>query len=199
MDEVLEPVLDHLGREDPGEVIGVYLFGSAVTSELGPHSDVDVLVLTGHSLTTRDRTGLVELLLEVSGWSGHAARFPGAAHRRPVELTSLVAGDVQPWTDHPRRDFQYGEWLREDLVGGAAVLPTTDPDVIPLAATALTANRTLRGPALDDVLAPVPPDLLHRALLAAIPTLLAEIQGDERNTLLTLARILVTLQTGRMV
>src|SRR5699024_1351478 len=40
---------------------------------------------------------------------------------------------------------------------------------------------------------------LHHAVKAVIPDLMEEIIGDEMNSLLTLARILVTLDTGQIV
>lgn len=199
MDELIAPVLDHLDRHDPGEVVGVYLYGSAAGWGLRADSDLDLLVLTQRSLTAPERAALVGLLLSLSGWRGHAGRFPDAAKGRPLELTSIVIDDIRPWRDRPRRDFQFGEWLREELTNGRLPEPAADPDVVTLLATAQTAHRALRGPALGALVAPVPPDLLRRALLEVIPDLLEEIEGDERNTLLTLARILVTLETGRIV
>lgn len=199
MDELIAPLLEHLDRENPGDVVGVYLYGSAHTSGLRPDSDIDLLMLTRRSLTVPERAALVSLLLSVSGWHGHAERFPDTAHRRPIELTGLVVDDIRPLTDAPRRDFQYGEWLREDLVNGDLPHPTDDPDAVILLATAHSACRVLRGPAFGDAVAPVPPALLRTALLAIIPDILEEIEGDERNTLLALARILVTLDTGRIV
>jgi predicted nucleotidyltransferase len=199
IDEQIAPVLRHLELETPGDVAGVYLFGSAGSSELRPDSDVDLLVLTRRSLSLVERTALVQALLAVSGWRGHAERFPEAAVRRPIELTSLVIEEGCSWMDGPSRDFQYGEWLREELVNGHLPVPATDPDVIILAATARAANRVLSGPRLDGLLAPVSRDTLRRALLATIPDILEGVEGDERNTLLTLARILVTLETGQIV
>lgn len=189
----LAPLLDHLDRENPGVVIGLYLYGSAAADGLRPDSDVDLLLVTRRSLTEPERAALTALLLRVSGWRGHVARFPEAADRRPIELTVLVAGDPR------RRDFQYGEWLREDFVNGRLSQPGEDPDVVILAATAHAAHRVLRGPALTDVLDPVPRDVLDEAVLAVIPGLLGEIEGDERNVLLTLARVLVTRETGEVV
>lgn len=200
MDELITPLLEHLDREDPGNVVGVYLYGSAGTaSGLRPDSDIDLLVLTRRSLTAPERAALVSLLLDISGWHGHAERFPEAAHRRPIELTGIVLDDIHPLTDTPRRDVQYGEWLREDFVNGRLPQPTDDPDTVVLLATAHSAHRVLRGPAFGDVVAPVPPELLRNAVLAVIPDVLEGIEGDERNALLTLARILVTLDTGRIV
>ncbi|GAB3741365.1 aminoglycoside adenylyltransferase family protein [Amycolatopsis oliviviridis] len=190
----VEPLLDHLDRDDPGDVVGLYLYGSAAAGGLRPDSDVDLLLVTRRSLDRPERAALVSLLLRLSGWRGHAERFPDAASRRPIELTALVAGD-----DRRRRDFQYGEWLREDFVQGGLPEPEEDPDVVILVATAQAAHRVLRGPALADVLDPVPPDLLRSAALGVVPDLMAEIEGDERNVLLTLARIVVTVETGGIV
>lgn len=44
MDELLDRLLDRLARTDPGGVVGVYLYGSAVADQLRPDSDIDVLV-----------------------------------------------------------------------------------------------------------------------------------------------------------
>ncbi|WP_309062397.1 aminoglycoside adenylyltransferase domain-containing protein, partial [Streptomyces sp.] len=199
MDELIAPLLEHLDRENPGDVVGVYLYGSASTSGLRPDSDIDLLMLTRRSLTAPERAALVSLLSGVSGWRGHAGRFPDAAHRRPIELTGIVIDDIRPLTDTPRRDFQYGEWLREELTHGHLPQPTGDPDAVVLLATAHSACRVLRGPAFGDVVPSVPSELLRNAVLAVVPDVLDEIEGDERNTLLTLARILVTLDTGRIV
>jgi streptomycin 3"-adenylyltransferase len=198
VDNLIAPILDHVTRDDPGQVIGIYLYGSAVTSGLRPSSDIDLLLLNHRSLTAFERRGLVSLLLEISGRTGHASRFPNA-HGRPIELTSMVLGDIQPWSDRPLRDFQYGEWLRADLVAGHLPQPTVDPDAVVILATAQTAHRTLRGPAFARVVVPVPPRLLCRSVRAVIPDLLEHIEGDERNVLLTLARVLITLETGRIV
>lgn len=114
-------------------------------------------------------------------------------------MTSLVLSDLHPLTEAPRCDFQYGEWLREPLVEGLLPQPSHDPDVVALLAAAQDAHKVLRGPTLDDLLGPVPEELLRQALLAVVPSLIQEIAGDERNALLTLARTIVTLETGQIV
>lgn len=195
----IDPLLRHLEAANPGGVLGVYLIGAAVSSGLRPDSDVDVLVVTERSLCSVERDELVHTMMEISGWKGHRARFPEVAERRPIELTSLVAGATRTWPEAPSRDFQYGEWLREDFVRGILPQPTNDPDVIILAACAHSANRALSGPDLVSLVAPVPPETLRKAMQGTLPTILQEIEGDERNVLLTLARILVTLETGRIV
>ncbi|RLV54793.1 DUF4111 domain-containing protein [Aeromicrobium phragmitis] len=199
VDDVIAPVVDHVRRDDPGGVLGLYLYGSAVAAELRADSDVDLMLITQRSLTNHERARLVAVLLDASGWSGHAGRFPEVAHRRPIELTSLVLSDVESGRAPPRRDFQYGEWLREEIAAGRLIEPEDDPDVVTLLAMAQAAHRVVQGADLADLLPPVTHERLRRAILAAIPDILAEIEGDERNTLLALARSLVTLRTGRIV
>ena len=199
MDELLAPILAHIDRHDPGDIVGVYLYGSAASTGPRPDSDVDVLAVTRRSLTRAERASLVKLLLGISGWHGHLQRFPDAAGRRPLEMTFLVLHDLEPMTARLRRDFQYGEWLRAELTAGAIPEPAEDPDVVILLATALQSSRTLRGNTLCEVLTPVPSNLLRRAAIERVPALVSEVDGDERNVLLTLARILVTLETGEIV
>lgn len=199
MDELPPPLLAHLDRHDPGDIVGVYMYGSVVGAGLRPDSDVDVLALTRRSLTRAERTALVTLLLSISGWRGHRERFPDAAGRRPLEVTFLTLPDLESTTTRRRRDFQYGEWLRAELTAGAIPEPADDPDVVILLATALQPSHTLRGNALGEVVAPVPSHRLRRAVIARTPDLVNEVDGDERNVLLTLARILMTLETGDIV
>ncbi|MFF2084114.1 aminoglycoside adenylyltransferase domain-containing protein [Nocardia sp. NPDC058176] len=199
MDAVIERIRDHLDHADPGGVVGVYLFGSAVTTRLRPSSDIDLLVLLGRSLTTGERAELTALLLEVSGWHGHRERFPEVSERRPVEVTCVVVDADRTWLREWRYDFQFGEWLREDIVDGLVLRPGNSPDVVTLIATAHAAHQVLRGPPLAEVVGAIPAPMLHDAVLASIPEILAGIDGDERNALLTSARMLVTLTTGEIV
>lgn len=199
MDCVPAVVLDHLDTADPGGVLGVYLYGSAASTGLRPGSDIDLLFITARSLTEPERRGLVAMLLGASGWSGHGESFPEAADRRPVELTSIVRPETDSWASAPIIDFQYGEWLRTEIADGLVPAPTSDTDLIILAATAAAHHRVLRGRPLAELLPPVPDDLLRRTAADLAPVVAAEAAGDERNALLTLARIAVTAETGRIV
>lgn len=199
MDEAVTRILDHLDRLNPGGALGVYLYGSGASSGLKPDSDIDLLLLTRESLDATERRALTALLLQVSGWRGHSERFPETTDRRPIELTSVVVDDDQSWRSRPRHDFQYGEWRRADFVAGQVPEPSDDVDVIILMATAQSAHRVLRGDALERVVAPVPPELLRAAVLDTIPDVLDGVEGDERNTLLNLARMVSTAATGEIV
>lgn len=91
---------------------------------------------------------------------------------------------------------------REDLIGGGPSGDgerVRDPDVVALLATAQGSHGVLRGHVLDDLLDPVSAELLRDALLTLVPGVIQNLIGDERNSLLTLARIVVTVETGQVV
>lgn len=182
----------HLEEHDPGGVLGVYLFGSAALDGLRPDSDLDVLVVTERSLSIGERSELLDVLLRYSG--RRATVEPG----RPLEITTVVRNDLVPWTYPPRCDFLYGEWLRTEFGDGMVPEPHPNPDLAVLVTTLQQRSLTLRGPGPADLLEPVPPADLRRSLRDSLPPLLDDLEGDERNVLLTLARMVVTLDTGRI-
>jgi predicted nucleotidyltransferase len=183
----------HLVRETLGaDIVGIYLYGSALLGGLRPHSDIDLFAVVERPLAVGQRRKLVEGLLGLSAWP---ARGDEA---RPVELTLVVRREVSPWTYPPRQEFQYGEWLRAEYERGHLPSPELSPDLAPLITMVLLADAPLAGPPPGEVLAPVPSEDLARAVVAGVPDLLAELASDTRNVVLTLARIWMTLATGAM-
>ncbi|WP_442819584.1 aminoglycoside adenylyltransferase family protein [Streptomyces sp. NBC_00841] len=185
LEQTVELVRDTLGPE----LVGTYLHGSAVRGGLAPASDLDVLTVTRRSLGDRQRRFLLGALLEISGLTSTV---------RPVELTVVVQSEVRPWRFPPAGDFLYGEWLREEYEAGGIPQPGPMPDLALVITMALAGDRPLTGPRPAEVLDPVPHADLVRASVAGIPELLAELDEDTRNVLLTLARIWTTLATGEI-
>ncbi|MYS90273.1 MULTISPECIES: aminoglycoside nucleotidyltransferase ANT9 [Streptomyces] len=185
-----QPATDHLVqllRTTLGDsVLGIYLHGSATLGGLRPHSDIDVLAVVRDRIAHAQRRALVEELLKVSGVDG----------RRHVELIVVVQDDVRPWRYPPTCDFLYGDWLREDYERGVTPVPEPSPDLAPVLTMVLRADVPLHGPPPAELLDPVPHDDLRRAIVAGVPELMAELDSDTRNVLLTLARIWTTLTTG---
>ncbi|GHB36755.1 nucleotidyltransferase [Streptomyces viridiviolaceus] len=181
-DHLVALVRRHLGDD----VLGVYAHGSATLGGLGPHSDLDLLAVVRNRTAYGQRRAMTEELLEVSG--GEA--------RRPVELIVVVRGEVRPWRYPPNREYLYGEWLRDDYERGVVPEPEADPDLAPLLTMVLRADAPLYGPPPAELLDPVPPEDLRRAIVAGVPRLVAELPDDTRNVLLTLARVWSTLDTG---
>jgi streptomycin 3"-adenylyltransferase len=186
--EVVRIVREQLG----GGVLGAYLHGSAVLGGLRATSDVDILVVLDRPTTDIERFAITDQMLEISG--RRARRGPG----RPVELTLVVQSEVRPWHYPPMSEMQYGEWLRDEYVGGLVPAPERSPDLAPLITMVLAGNRPLFGPPPAEVLDPVPIGDVRRAIVAGIPALFRDIETDTRNVLLTLARIWSTLATNEI-
>ncbi|WP_249713892.1 aminoglycoside adenylyltransferase domain-containing protein [Rhizomonospora bruguierae] len=172
-------VADTLGSK----ALGIYLHGSAVQGGLKPASDVDILVVTRHTLDDRERRTLTNGLRQKTG-------------TRPVELTVVVQSTVRPWRYPPTGDFLYGEWLRDEIAANGPPQPSPMPNLAIEIPQALAGNHPLAGPPPADLLDPVPPADVARASVAGIPDLLANLPGDTRNVVLTFARIWTTLATG---
>lgn len=189
IEQIVGIVKDVLGDD----ALGAYLHGSVVMGGLRPTSDLDVLVVTRRRPTADQRRAIVDRLLEISG---ARARLGPA---RPVELAVVAQPDVRPWRYPPRLELLYGEWLRDALERGEIAEPAPSPDLAVLLATALAGNHPLFGPPPAELLDPIPLDDLRRAAVAGVPGLLADLESDTRNVLLTLARIWVTLATGTIV
>ncbi|MCQ9197113.1 aminoglycoside nucleotidyltransferase ANT(9) [Pediococcus pentosaceus] len=186
--QALEIVEEFLGRS----IIGVYLFGSAVKGGLRINSDVDVLVLVNHSLPEVTRKKLTDRLMLISGKIGNADSL------RPLELTVINDSDVVPWRYPPKKEFIYGEWLRNEFENGQIQEPSYDPDLAIVLAQARENSISLFGPDASNILAPVPLTDIRRAIKDSLPELIDGIKGDERNVILTLARMWQTVTTGEI-
>lgn len=183
-----------VARECLGEVLlAAYLHGSAVADGLKPDSDVDVLLVTDRSLDDAERQGLLAALMTIS------APPKSGDPRRPIELIVFTRADLENRSSPARSDFVYGEWLRDAFDKGAVPQPEADPEFTILLAQARQAAVSLFGLPPQDLLPPIPDGELRTAIGDARKSLLANIAGDERNTLLTLSRMWRTLETGEIV
>jgi streptomycin 3"-adenylyltransferase len=174
-------------------LVAAYLHGSAVAGGLRPDSDVDVLVVVERTMAPKVRGRLLEGLMAVSGVPG------GGDPRRPLEVIVVVRADLAGFAHPGRCDFLYGEWLRAAFEAGAVPEPEADPELTILLPQARQTAVTLAGPDAAALLPAIPEPVLRRAIGDALPALLGGLEGDERNVLLTLARMWCTLETGRIV
>ena len=172
------------------QLVGVYLYGSAVTGGLRVKSDVDILVLTNCGLSVATRSKLSKQLMRISGRPGESRGI------RPLEVTVVNQNDVVPWHFPPRFEFMYGEWLRAQFEKGEIPGATVDPDLALLLAQAERNSITLFGAGVEETLEPIPWIDIQRAMRDSLPGLIASVQGDERNVILTLARMWYTASTS---
>lgn len=186
----IQQCLDLFQKIFGSDLLGVYLYGSAVLGGLQKYSDLDLFVVLSRSSTTAEKTKLVEALLKISGIYMQDLK-------PPIELTVVVQSEVNPWRYPPKFDFQYGEWLREEFEQGN-IEPWSDklmPDLAILITQVRLSSVVLFGESADSLLPQVPYKDFMRASAQALPSLLTELETDTRNVLLTLARIWATLET----
>lgn len=175
-------------------VLAIYLHGSAVAGGLQVHSDLDLLAVVDIPLGDAQRQALITALLTLS--SPHPA-IPGGS--RCIELVLCRHSDLLS-QDYPAKvEFIYGEWLREASQAGTVPEAESDPEYTLLLAQARQQARLLWG---KDLLSEVPPTSLgqiRQAMRDGLEPLLSGLQGDERNVLLTLARMWRTAVHGDFV
>ena len=184
VDALVNSVRDILGET----VVGAYLFGSAVLGGLRPRSDLDVMVVSSRPTIPVEKERLVSRLLHLSGRPRH------------LELTILVESEIRPWRYPPRMDFQYGDWWRAEFEAGE-VEPwgsADNPDVASLIRMVVLADTPLQGPPPTEVFEPIPRQDYRAALVHGIDGLLAEIDTDTCNVVLTLARIWIGCVTDEI-
>ncbi len=174
------------------KVVAVYLYGSAVMGGLRIKSDIDLLVVVNHHLPEVTRRNLIKRLMIVSGKMGNTDSV------RPLEVTVVNHGDILPWQYPPKKELTYGEWLRDKFEKGQIEEPACDPDLAIIFAKARKNSVSLYGPDASDILEPVPETDIRRAIKESLPGLIEEIKGDERNVILTLARMWLTAAVGEI-
>lgn len=176
------------------ELLAVYLHGSAVSGGLRPNSDLDLLGVIARPMSADVRERLLADLLQISG--RHPTR-PG--YPRPIELIVFRMADLSEPAYPARSEFVYGEWLRNAFETGEGTRSISDPEFTLILAQARKEAKSLVGPPAADLLPEVAPADVRRAIGDALPALIDGLQGDERNVILTLARMWRTLSIGDFV
>ncbi len=107
----LSEVVGVIERHLEPTLLAVHLYGSAVDGGLKPHSDIDLLVTVTVRLDETTRRALINDLLETSA-------SLESEILRAVEVTIVVHDDIIPWRYPAKRELQFGEWQRNDILAG---------------------------------------------------------------------------------
>lgn len=176
-------------------LMAVHLYGSALDGGLKPLSDVDLLVTVAAPLDADVRLAVVTDLLKVSAFPGESEAL------RALEVTIVVREEVIPWRYPSKRELQFGEWQREEILCGVVEPAQADADLAVLLTQVRQHGIALRGPRATDLFEPVPQSDLFEAMAAALKLWNApsDWEGDERNVVLTLCRIWYSAETGAIV
>ncbi len=192
--EQVSQVCDVIDRHLASTVRAVHLYGSALDGGLKPYSDIDFLITVDARPDETIRQVLLLDFLKVSAPPSERKAL------RALEVTVVVHNEVVPWRYPARRELQFGEWLRKDILAGIFEPAIMDADLAILLTKARRHNSALRGPPAEELFEPVP----ERDLLRAFADTLKQWDsppdwaGDERNVVLTLARIWYSVATGKI-
>lgn len=172
----------------------VHLYGSALDGGLKQYSDIDLLVTVDARPDKTIRQALLLDLLKVSAPPGEGEGL------RALEVTVVSHKEVVPWRYPARRELQFGEWLRKDILDGIFEPAVVDADLAILLTKVRQCSIALAGQAAEDLFDPVPKRDFFRALADTLKQWESspDWAGDERNVVLTLARIWYSVVTGRI-
>jgi predicted nucleotidyltransferase len=192
-EEQIEQCVELLQRVLKEDLLGVYLYGSAVTGGLKAFSDLDLFVISKRNTSEAEKEEIAKELLKISG-------VYKKSKKRPIELLIVVQSQVNPWSFPPCYDLMYGEWLRDDLESENFKLweEKEMPDLAILITQLLLSHKTLWGPSPKALLSEVPREDILKAMKASSDERFESIKGDTRNVLLTQARIWVYLELGEI-
>ena len=139
------------------------------------------------------RRALINDLLETSASPGESEIL------RAVEVTIVVHDDIIPWRYPAKRELQFGEWQRNDILAGIFEPATIDIDLAILLTKAREHSVALVGPAAEELFDPVPEQDLFEALNETLTLWNSppDWAGDERNVVLTLSRIWYSAKSRR--
>ena len=173
----------------------IHLYGSTLDGGLKPYSDIDLLVTVSERPDEAIRQALLLDLLTVSVLPGEDKTL------RALEVTVIAHNEVVPWRYPARRELQFGEWLRKDLLTGIFEPAVLDIDLAILLTKARQHSIALVGPAAEELFEPVPEHDFFKGLTDTMKkwNSFADWVGDERNIVLTLARIWYSAATGSIV
>lgn len=177
-----------------GAVLGIYLHGSAAQSQLRPQSDIDLLVINRRPVMERERVALTAALLQLSGRHPHRT---GESRCLEVMIFDINGRGIH--CNPAQTEMVYGEWLRDAYERGEPAGPTHDPENTLILAQARENSFPLYGPDAVQLLPEVSSTAIQSAMRIGLPVLMDGLDGDERNVILTLARMWRTAEIGDFV
>lgn len=183
-----------LKRRLGGNLRSIHLFGSALDGGLKPCSDLDLMVSVARPLPEAIQRGLLQELLSHSAWPGSSRVL------RALEVTVVALSELVPWRYPPRREMQFGEWLRKDIEAGRFEPAMPDHDLAILITKLRRHSVALFGAPAEDLFENVPASDFRQSLADTISqwNVPSDWSGDERNIILALARIWFTACTGEI-
>jgi hypothetical protein len=186
---LLPELIDDLRSTLGDDLVGVYLYGSAITGGFDPEtSDLDLLIVTETDGATIDLAALDGVHARLSEREPDWADRLDLAYIGRATLASFRSGGVVVSISHDDPLQRYDE--AQDWLQTWYLVQLADTPVV--------------GPRVPDVVPPIGVDEFIRAVVRSTLELADKALTDERDgwrayALLTLCRVLVAQQTGALV
>lgn len=116
-----------------------------------------------------------------------------------MEVTIVNQSELSNLKFPLHREFQYGEWLREEYSNGYIPETVKDEDLTILLRKLRLNSLALYGKEATEVIPIISDTVFNKAILASLPYLIREIEDDEINVILTLCRMYYSIQTGVVI
>ncbi len=116
-----------------------------------------------------------------------------------MEVTIVNQSELSNLKFPLHREFQYGEWLREEYSNEYIPETVKDEDLTILLRKVRLNSLALYGKEATEVIPIISDTVFNKAILASLPNLIREIEDDEINVILTLCRMYYSIQTGVVI
>lgn len=173
-------------------IMGIYLYGSYVDGGLKHKSDIDIFVVINSNLKQEKKDTLVQGLLSLSG------AIDNKENKRYLEVTIINQNEFNNLHFPIHREFQYGEWLRQEYTKGYIPERVIDQDLTILLRKIRNNSITLYGEPANELLPHVSNKEFDKAIRLLLPGLIEELEDDTTNVILTLCRMYYSLKTGQI-
>lgn len=188
----VDRILDILKDGLKDNLKAVFLFGSSVQGGLKNDSDLDFLVVVKSSLSKEDRSFLIGEI------GRNSKRIGQRINLRYVELTIVLDDELRRGKFPIHQEFLYGEWLREEYEKGYLSKREVNEDLTILVYQ--ISKQTIQIYGEESYVFPkVDFNDVKYAIKKTAKDIVSDYRGDERNVILTLCRMLVTLETREIV
>lgn len=192
--EQVRSACDIIQKNIGKQLISIHLYGSTLLGGLRPLSDIDLLVTIDSPLSEQQRKNLMTEFLTISAWPGSDPQY------RALEVTILLTDTIEHWHYPPKRELQFGEWLRDDINAGIYEPAQVDPDIAILITKARLHNVAIFGDEVVMSFQIIPRGDLAQAFIATVDqwNTAKDWENEECHIILALARIMYTLNTGEI-
>ncbi len=157
--QATEFLIDTLGET----LQGIYLYGSYLMGGLKHKSDIDLFVIVNQTLSLERKKILIEQLLVLSG------KIDNNQGKRYLEVTIINQSELSSLEFPLYREFQYGEWLREEYTKGYIPETVKDEDLTILLRKVRLNSLTIYGKEATEVIPTISDTVFNKAILSSLP------------------------------